>query len=124
MFGGIYVCNLKMVARFPKILPAYACRIPSNTCTIICAGICTPMPAFEVICQSSNNVIFHLVSVPINMINAHKKLHRTMWRLELLVQCVHFILKCPVRENRGILQTVHCTSNLTFVTFCYSQILN
>ena len=42
-------------------------------------------------------------------ITACKEIHRTICRLELIVQCRHSILaKCPVRETRGILQNVYC----------------
>ncbi len=44
-------------------------------------------------------------------ITACKEIHRTIWRLELLIQCEDSILaKCPVHENRGVLRNVYCTS--------------
>ncbi len=36
---------------------------------------------------------------------------RTIWRLQLIVQCGHSILaKCPMREIWGFLRNVHCNS--------------
>ncbi len=45
-------------------------------------------------------------------ITARKEIHKTIWRLELLVQCGHSLLaKRPVHEDtcRGVLRNVYCT---------------